>query len=333
MSAAVSRGTPQTVLVTGAFGNVGTSTVRHLLASGHRVVAVDLKSARTKTIASKFGGRVSVVWGNICDSSLWEHALVGVDAVIHLAAMIPPSTERAPERAKAVNLIATMGLIRHMEASQTTKRLVFASSMVVAGHEQHLRTPPLRIDETPRPADVYGRSKADCETHIRNSKLNWSTLRLAVCPPSALSMKDAAGFDNIFDTSAVGRIELVHTDDAGLAFANAVSCDEAIGRTLFVGGGERCRSLVLDFYNRMFRTMGLRGLDPRMLRPGPARFFGDWVDTDESQRLLKFQQHSLDDILSELRASLGVMRYVFKAAAPLVSWVLARRSPHFQRAA
>ncbi|HSW13775.1 MAG TPA: NAD(P)-dependent oxidoreductase [Solimonas sp.] len=322
---------PQTVLVTGAFGNVGSSTVRHLLSSGHKVVAVDLRSARTEAVAGRYGDSIKVVWGNICDQTLWGPALDGVDAVIHLAALLPPATERSTELTEAVNLTATLGLIRQMELSPTARRLVFASSMVVAGHEQHRREPPLRVEEPPQPADAYGRSKTECERHIRDSGLRWSILRLAVCPPAALSLKDADGFNNIFDTSASGRIEMVHTDDAGRAFANAATCDEAIGRTLYIGGGLRCRSHVLDFYNRMFAAMGLGPLDPRALRPGPPRFFGDWVDTDESQRLLDFQRHSLDDILHELRVSLGPARWLLKAASPLAGWFIARRSPHFPR--
>ncbi|HET8883372.1 MAG TPA: NAD(P)-dependent oxidoreductase [Solimonas sp.] len=323
---------PQTVLVTGAFGNVGSSTIGHLLAKGHRVRAVDLKSLHTASLAARFGDQLTIIWGDIRDPSLWPSALAGVDAVIHLAAMIPPGTERAPQRAHAVNVVATRELVRQMEWSPTAKRLVFASSMTVAGCEQHRRTPPLRVDEMPQPADVYGRGKLECEQRIRDSDLDWSILRLAVCPPAALSKKDAAGFDNIFETSADGRIELIHTDDAGLAFANAVSCRDAIGRTLYLGGGAACRSLVLDFYNRMFAAMGLRPLDPRLLRPGPPRFFGDWVDTDESQRLLRFQRHTLDDILGELRASLGRTRCLLRAAAPVIGWMLARRSPHFRHA-
>src|SRR3546814_4496332 len=91
-----------------------------------------------------------------------------------------------------------------MESSPTAKRLIFASSMTVAGQDQHRRVPLLRVDEPPQPGDVYGRSKAECERRIQDSKLEWSILRLAVCPPAALSKKDAAGFDNIFDTSASG---------------------------------------------------------------------------------------------------------------------------------
>lgn len=320
-----------TVLVTGAFGNVGSSTLRHLIASGHRVVAVDLKSARTAKIAATFGLRIRVVWGDIRDPALWQGALDGVDTVIHLAAMMPPATERAPEAARAVNVDATTQLIGSMEASPTARRIVFASSMGVAGCEQFRRTPPLRADEPPQPMDVYGRSKVECEQNIQASRLRWTILRLAACPPIGLSLKDAGGFELIFETSANGRIEIVHSDDAGLAFANAASCDEAIGRILMIGGGERCRTQVLAFYDRVFTTMGLRPLDPRVLRPGPQHFFGDWVDTQESQRLLQFQRHGIDDFLAEVRTNLGPGRWVLKACAPLASRMIARRSPHFAK--
>src|SRR3546814_12731587 len=82
----------------------------------------------------------------------------------------------------------------------------------------------------------------------------------------------------------------------------------------------------------MFDSIGLKPIDPRVLRPGPPRFFGDWVDTVESQRLLKFQRHSLDDILHELRSSLGPMRWLLRAAAPIAARVLARRAANFSSA-
>src|SRR3546814_19032642 len=81
----------------------------------------------------------------------------------------------------------------------------------------------------------------------------------------------------------------------------------------------------------MFNAIGLRPVDPRVLRSGPPRFFGDWLDTVERQRLLQFQRHSLDDILHELRSSLGPLRWLLKALAPIAAWALARRSPNFRR--
>ena len=317
------------VLVTGAFGNIGSRIVRHLLAAGHSVVAVDLKTPKTEALAAGFGDAVRVIWGNICDPQLWPQALNGVDVVVHMAAIIPPAADRNPELAFAVNQTATLALIKSMEASPTAKRLVFASSMTVAGHEQHLRTPPLKVDDPTSATDLYGKAKVECERAIRASTLRWTILRVAACPPTEMSMSsDPSTIEVIFGTSADGRIEVVHNDDAALAFANAVDCDATVGKILFVGGGERCRTYTLDFYNRVFAAMGLGPLKPASFRPGPPYFYGDWLDTTESQALLQFQRHSIDDIVADLRASAGFKRHVLKLIAPLVNRMLERRSPY-----
>ena len=207
--------------------------------------------------------------------------------------------------------------------------VVFASSMTVAGHEQHLRTPPLKVDDETQPTDLYGKTKLECERCIRASGLRWTILRVAACPPTEMSFGGGASvIDVIFDTSPDGRIEAIHNDDAALAFANAVDCDAAIGKILFVGGGESCRTYALDFYNRVLGASGLGPLRASAFRPGPPYFYGDWLDTAESQQLLAFQRHGIDDIVAELRASAGFKRPLLKLFAPLVNRMLERRSPY-----
>jgi len=68
-----------------------------------------------------------------------------------------------------------------------------------------------------------------------------------------------------------------------------------------------------------------------VLRPGLPYFFGDWVDTTESQKLLGFQRHGMDDILSELKDGVGFRYWLLKMVAPLVNPILERRSPHTAR--
>jgi nucleoside-diphosphate-sugar epimerase len=150
------------VLVTGALGNIGFSTLEALLVEGHDVVAFDLESRRARQLASGFDGRVQFVWGDITNPESLRFALEGVDAVIHLAAIIPPATERVPDLAKKVNIDATRNLVAEMEASPTAGRLVFASSVGIFGDIQD-REPPLRVDTPVRPTDEYGRHKAACE--------------------------------------------------------------------------------------------------------------------------------------------------------------------------
>ena len=174
------------VLLTGALGNVGFSTLEALLEEGHDVVAFDLESPRARKLASRFDGRVRVVWGDITDPVSIRAALDGVDAVVHLAAHRPSPRDRAPDLARRVNVDATRSLIAQMEASATANRLVFASSVGVFGDVQD-REPPLRVDTPVSPTDEYGRHKVACEQAIQQSRLQWSILRLAAVTPIHLT--------------------------------------------------------------------------------------------------------------------------------------------------
>ena len=153
---------------------------------------------------------------------------------MHLAAIVPPPVDRAPDLARRVNVDATRSLIAQMEASPTARRLVFASSQGVFGDVQD-REPPLRVDTPVSPTDEYGRHKVACEQAIRQSRLQWSILRLAAVTPIHLLAQDPS---IIFEFSPDARFEFIHPADAGTAFARAVACEEAIGKILYIGGGE-----------------------------------------------------------------------------------------------
>ncbi len=322
----------QTVLLTGAFGNIGAHVLDHLLAAGHRVVCLDLPGPKTRAVAARYGDRIDVIWGNLCDADLQRRALAEVDAVIHMAAIIPPLSESNESLATEVNLGATQLMVRLMEEMPRAKRLVFASSMTLGGKEQHRRSPPMRTNEPPSPCDHYGRTKARCEELLRASRLQWTILRIAACPATDQKAGSSEESALIFDASIGGRVELVHADDAGLAFANAVACDAAIGKTLFVGGGQRCQMTALDFYNRMLAAMGLGPLDPKAFRPGAPYFFGDWLDTTESQALLQFQRHSAEDYFAELGRNFGWKRHLLRLVAPLANREIQKRSPWLKKA-
>jgi nucleoside-diphosphate-sugar epimerase len=88
------------VVVTGALGNVGTSTVGALLSRGHHVVAFDLPTVPHRVAASRLRGRgVETVWGDVTDSAAVAAVVDRADAVVHLAALIPPHSGRRPARA------------------------------------------------------------------------------------------------------------------------------------------------------------------------------------------------------------------------------------------
>ena len=316
------------VLLTGAMGNIGVATLEALLVEGHDVVAFDVDSPRARKLAADFDSRAHVIWGDITSSESLSQALAGVDAVVHLAGIIPPNTDRAPELARRVNVDATRALIAQMEKSPTAKRLVFASSMGIFGDVQD-REPPLRADTPVSPADEYGRQKVECENAIRRSQLQWSILRLAAVTPIHLQAQDPS---IMFESSATARFEFLHPSDAGNAFGRAVACADAVGQTLFVAGGPSCRMTYYDFITALMTTIGIGPLPvDAFVRSEPARFFGDWVDTEESQRLLQYQTRGLDDQLADMRRDFGLLVPLIRLVRPLARWFVTRRSAYLRQ--
>ena len=315
------------VLLTGALGNIGAHTVHALLEEGHDVVAFDLESPRARKLAARLDRRVHVCWGDVTDPASVRAALDGVDAVVHLAAIVNP--ERAPDLARRVNVDATRSLIAQMEASPTARRLVFASSQGVFGDVQD-REPPLRVDAPVSPTNEYGRHKVACEEAVRQSRLEWSILRLAGAPPIRL-----IGYAHdpaiLFEFSPDARFEYIHPADAGTAFARAVDCGDAIGKVLNVGGGEKCRTTHREFCNELMAAMGIGSLPAEaFVRTEVRRFFGDWLDTEESERLLGYQKRGLDELKADMRTDLGALVPLIRLLRPLVTWFVLRGSPYLK---
>ena len=313
------------VLLTGALGNVGSNTVDALLAEGHDVVTFELESRRARKLAARLDGRVRVVWGDITDLASVRAALDGMDAVVHLAAIVNP--EKAPDLARRVNVDATRSLIALMEASPTARRLVFASSMGIFGDIQD-REPPLRVDTPVSPTNEYGRHKLACEEAIRQSRLQWSILRLAAVPPIRLT---GYGYEPriLFDFSGDARFEFIHPADAGTAFARAVACDEAIGKILNIGGGEKCQTTHHAFCNEMMSAIGIGPLPAEaFVRTQVRRFLGDWLDTGESERLLQYQKRGLGELKVDMREDLGATAPLIRLLRPVITWFVVRSSPY-----
>jgi nucleoside-diphosphate-sugar epimerase len=315
------------VLLTGALGNIGSNTVDALLAEGHDVVAFDLESRKARKLAARFDERVHVAWGDITDPASVRAALDGMDAVVHLAAIVNP--EKAPDLARRVNVDATRSLIALMQASPTARRLVFASSMGIFGDIQD-REPPLRVDTPVSPTNEYGRHKLACEQAIRQSRLQWSILRLAGVPPVRLT---GYAYDPriLFDFSDNARFEFIHPADAGTAFARAVACEEAIGKILNIGGGKKCRTTHRAFCNELMSAIGIGALPAEaFVRTEVRRFFGDWLDTEESQRLLQYQKRGLGELKLDMKKDLGAIAPLIRLLRPAITWFVVRGSPYLK---
>jgi len=125
-----SHNSGEVVLVTGGAGYVGSVLVDHLLAQGFRVRALDaLMHGSVPSLLLPWGTPAfEFMRGDVRDSDARARALDGVDAVVHLAAIVgDPACARDPELARDVNLNGTRAMLRDAEVAGVG-RFIFAST-------------------------------------------------------------------------------------------------------------------------------------------------------------------------------------------------------------
>ena len=160
------------VLVTGAFGNIGRSTVEELLKQGHQVRCFDIRTRANEKAARRYRGRVEVSWGDLRRPDDVAAAVADQEAVIHLAFIIPKlsvtgfESEDHPEWAREINVGGTQNLIEAMKAQPRPPRLLFASSYHIYGRTQD-QPPPRTVEDPVQPIEHYAWHKVEAEALVR----------------------------------------------------------------------------------------------------------------------------------------------------------------------
>lgn len=299
------------VLVTGAFGNLGQKTVEAFVAHGYRVRAFDLPTRKNRLLALRLPKTVEVLYGDVTRDEDVRRAVSGVDAIVHGAALMPPTSEKIPEVARRVNVEGTRRMLRMAEEARVPGPFVFASSFAIFGPHP-AGSPLVTVDSPVVATDHYTAHKIECEALIREAKLPWVLFRIGVMAEGNQSAADPDVFRMMFEIAPDSPMELVHATDVALATVRAVERPEAHGKVLLLGGGKRCQVTNGDMFEVACRAMGLDRF--------PREAFGDkayntcWMDTSESQRILEFQRHSFEDIAGEI---LGRVRFLTPLLWPL----------------
>ncbi len=151
------------ILVTGGAGYIGSTLVPILLGNGHRVRAIDcLLHGGDPLLGFWSNPDFEFVRGDLCDGAQLRAAVDGMDAVVHLAAIVgDPAASRQPDLARAVNLQASVELI---EASRRAgvKRFIFASTCSNYGK---MKDSSAYVDEESElsPVSLYAETKVAVE--------------------------------------------------------------------------------------------------------------------------------------------------------------------------
>ncbi|SVB66823.1 uncharacterized protein METZ01_LOCUS219677, partial [marine metagenome] len=116
-------------MVTGGAGSMGRLVCGQLASEGHTIQAFDLATANFEGLPDG----VSALPGDLTSKVSMQSAIENVDAVVHLAAILPPVADQQIELAQLVNVQGTEILVNAMQSSNSTARLVFSSSVSVYG--------------------------------------------------------------------------------------------------------------------------------------------------------------------------------------------------------
>ncbi|MFX1586910.1 MAG: NAD-dependent epimerase/dehydratase family protein [Promethearchaeota archaeon] len=302
------------VLVTGAFGNVGLSTINELLKTNHQVRVFDIYNKINKKIAKRYKSKLEIIWGDLRDYNDVERAIDGQDIVIHLAAIIPPLADTYPELAEAVNIRGTLNIINAMKKQVNKPKLIFTSSIAVYGDRRE--NPLIKVSDPLKPSkgDYYALTKIKAEKLIQESGVTFSIFRLTYITSIKKLKMDPLMFHMPLDTC----IEICDTKDVGYALVNAIECGEVWGKILHIAGGKQCRTTYKEYLNNM---MEIFGLGSNFLPDNAFEnkdFHCGFMDTTRSQQLLAYQRHTLNDYYNEVRQEIGSKRYFM----PLAKWAV-----------
>ncbi|RDV82504.1 SDR family oxidoreductase [Ammonifex thiophilus] len=145
------------VLVTGGTGLVGRAVVKELLGHRFKVRCLVRNPERARTL---LGPEPEYVAGDVTDPASVQAAMEGVEAVIHLVAII---REKGCQTFRAINVGGTANVVRAAKAAGV-RRLIHMSALGVKAD----------------PRRPYGYSKWQGEELVRESGLDWTILRPSV---------------------------------------------------------------------------------------------------------------------------------------------------------
>lgn len=311
------------VLVTGASGFVGRALVDRLGAEP----GMEPRSGVRRPDAAVHN---QVITPDLTTDGDWSPAVVGADAVVHLAARVHVMAERAADplaEYRRANVDGTLRLARAAVAAGV-KRFVLVSTVKVNGEATQAGHPFTEADP-PAPTDPYGVSKAEAERALfdlgRASDLEVVVLRpTLVYGPGvkanflAMTRWIARGVPLPFGSVTQNRRSLIAVDNLTNLIITCLRHPAAAGEVFLAADGEDLSTAAL-----MCRVAQAMGRKARLI-PVPASLLGATAKALGHGKLWQRLGGSLQVDTSKARSLLGwtppisVNEGLRRAVAPII---------------
>jgi nucleoside-diphosphate-sugar epimerase len=224
------------IFVTGATGFLGRYTVAELLRRGHQVRVAVRSSASTLPASWQNQPQLQIVPVDLTQLDALAVALVGIDAVVHLAA-----AKTGDWQTQFTSTVTATEILLQAMTQVQIRRLVAISTFSVYDY-LHLPTGATLVETTPlepnpTSRDIYAQTKLKQEALVRQFS---SANAVTILRPGIVYGRDAlwnaslgARKGNLWlQVGGQATLPLTYVENCAAAIANAVEQEAAIGKTL-----------------------------------------------------------------------------------------------------
>jgi len=276
------------VLVTGGAGRIGSFITKLLSERGHLVRIFDLPFVDYSRVI--YLKNVELFKGDITEYAQVQKAVRDVEVILHLAAILPPGSEKNRDRTIRINVGGTENICKSAMEVNSNSQIVLASSVSVYG-DTHNEKPPITINRPVMGSDFYSESKVRSEKIVLESGLQYTILRVA-----GISTAEPFEFPEILQYREDQRVEFIDRDDVALAFVTLVEKQKAKNKIFNIAGGETWQVIGSKYVSKLCEAIGM------YTEVNYQEDYGwvDWYDTTKSQEILWYQKTSFEEFLIKI---------------------------------
>jgi len=353
------------ILVTGAFGNIGKSVIEEALKRSHEVTVFEVKNKKTQKEAKHYQKKLNVIFGDIRNPQDTKKAVQQTDAIIHLAAIIPPASKKNRELTMDVNYGGTVNLINAIKESGRNTPFIFTSSARLSMIQQRIhhlacRNTPFiftssasvmgptqhqnRLVERNDPLVItgnYEESKIKCEEFLKKEADNYLIFRLAGVLSTFSASTFTAAFpllEELYDMHHDMRLEMVMSEDVATALvtgAEKLESNSTPKNAAYILGGGAKNGWQLkgsECLTTLFGALSLQVPDRKYFTKDINSYHLDWYDTTDAQREFNYQNHALGEYLEQMKKSFGIYKVPITLFRPFINRKLVKMSPYYHHA-
>ena len=314
------------VFISGVTGTMGGSALKHLLQHRDKLDIVTLvrDSTKNRKEMMEYKDSIEVVWGDLTAYEDVKKALVNVDYILHVAALVSPKADYLPEMAWDINVGSIENILKAVkELNLDNVKLVNIGSVAETGS----RLPPIhwgRIGDPINPSifDNYAVTKIAAERRVIESGLKyWVSLRqTGILYNDLVNMRDGIMFHQPFNNV----LEWITEDDSGRMLANLCvkELPEEFWKNIYnVGGGESCRLNNYDFMSQMLGTLGIKDIKKifELNWFATQNFHGQYyLDSHILNDYLDFRREGMEDYIKRLKKTIKSPANILKYIPPKV---------------